>query len=111
VAYGKIQTIIVGGDYVKNTKTDSVIYIQFKDLSTNKPNVPSVGPAGFQSGIEYIKDDIFLSTGTSGSNITTDDGETWHKIDSASYNVCRKARRGKLVLLAGDGGKIGVLKL
>jgi hypothetical protein len=60
--------------------------------------------------VEYISDDTFLSTGTPGSNITTDGGKTWTKIDDTSYNVCRKAKHGGLVLLAGNGGKIGILK-
>jgi len=40
-----------------------------------------------------------------------DGGKTWTKIDDASYNVCRKAKHGKLVLLAGNGGKIGIFKM
>jgi hypothetical protein len=49
-----------------------------------------------------------MSTGTPGSNITTDGGITWRKIDDASYNVCRKAKKGNLILLAGDHGRIGI---
>jgi photosystem II stability/assembly factor-like uncharacterized protein len=111
VAYGKKETIIVGGDYEKNTKTDSVVYIQQEANSVNKQNIPAIGPSGFQSCVEYINDNTFLSTGTPGSNITMDGGKTWAKIDGTSYNVCRKAKHGKLVLLAGDNGKIGILKL
>jgi hypothetical protein len=111
VAYGKSETIIVGGDYGKDTKTDSVAYIQPETKSVNKQNIPSVGPAGFQSCVEYISDETFLSTGTPGSNITIDGGKTWFKIDDGSYNVCRKAKHGKLVLLAGNGGKIALFKL
>jgi hypothetical protein len=61
--------------------------------------------------VEYINDGVFLSTGTPGSNITTDGGKIWKQIDATSFNVCRKAKRGKLVLLAGNGGKIAILKM
>ena len=40
----------------------------------------------------------------------TDGGKTWSKINDDGYNVCRKAKHGKLVLLAGNGGKIGILR-
>jgi len=103
-AVGDTTAIIVGGDYANDKKADSVAY----NVSTD--TLPSKGPSGFQSCVEYISGKTFLSTGTPGSNITTDDGKTWTKIDAASYNVCRKARKGKLVLLAGDRGRIGIFK-
>ncbi|MDO3624735.1 YCF48-related protein [Mucilaginibacter sp. BT774] len=101
--------IFVGGDYADDKKTDSVA-----SYLTNRSNLIKVatqGPAGFQSCVEYISGETFLSTGTPGSNLTTDGGKTWRKIDDISYNVCRKARHGKLVLLAGNGGRIGIFKL
>jgi len=109
LASGKNEIIIVGGDYENDKRTDSVATI-FK-LHPPAFNNPVQGPWGFQSCVEYIKGDIFLSTGTSGSNITTDGGHTWRKIDSASFNVCRKSKRGKMVLLAGNNGKIAIFKM
>lgn len=107
VAYGKNQIITVGGDYANNKRTDSVAcIIQGKTLTTSNK-----GAMGFQSCVEHISGDIFLSTGTSGTNLSRDGGKNWGKIDDASYNVCRKAKHGNLVLLAGDGGKIGAFKL
>jgi hypothetical protein len=110
--YGKV---IVGGDYKNDHLTDSVAeYYFYSGIEISNDNgvfLSKKPPSGFQSCVEFIKDDTFLSTGTPGSNITTDGGKTWTKIDGASYNVCRKAKHGKLVLLAGDSGKIGVLKL
>jgi len=110
VAVGKNNGIMIGGNYEKDKMTDSVSvsYIPhpFKLL-----NVTVKHPAGFQSCVEYITGNTFLATGTPGSNITTDGGINWTQIDGTSYNVCRKAKRGKLVLLAGNGGKIGILKM
>jgi len=110
VAYGNNQTIIVGGNYAKDKLTDSVAYLIPKSKAKFKKELPTVGPAGYQSCVEYINDDVFLSTGTSGTNITIDGGKTWRKVDEASYNVCRKAKRGNLILLAGDRGKLGIFK-
>ncbi|MBS1520273.1 MAG: oxidoreductase [Bacteroidetes bacterium] len=101
--------VFVGGDYADDKKTDSVA-----SYLTNHSNLiksANPGPAGFQSCVENISGEIFLSTGTPGSNLTTDGGKTWTKIDDNSFNVCRKAKHGKLVLLAGNGGKIGIFKM
>ena len=111
VAYGKNQTIVAGGNYANDKRTDSLIYIMANSKALYTQTSPIKGPAGFQSCVEYLKDNTFFSTGTPGSNITKDGGKTWTKIDDTSYNVCRKAKQGKLVLLAGNSGKIGLLKL
>lgn len=105
-------TVIVGGDYQNDRLTDSVAnYLPNGEHAVVKATLPSRPPAGFQSSVEFINNDIFVATGTPGSNITTDGGKTWTKIDGTSFNVCRKAKHGKLVLFAGNGGKTGILKL
>jgi photosystem II stability/assembly factor-like uncharacterized protein len=101
--------VIVGGDYSEDkVKYNVACWI----ASPKGAYIPSQqGPSGFQSCVELIKGNSYLSTGTPGSNITIDGGKKWTKIDDNSYNVCRKAKHGKLVLLAGNGGKIGILKM
>ncbi|MBL4676649.1 MAG: oxidoreductase [Mucilaginibacter sp.] len=110
IAIGKTEKVVVGGNYARDKLKDSVAFI----ISTNKASVknafPTKGPAGYQSCIEYIDGNTYLATGTSGTNLTTDGGRTWNCIDLSSYNVCRRAKNGKLVLLAGDKGNIGLLK-
>lgn len=110
-ATGKEETIAVGGNYSKNKLTDSVAYVMPSARSKQKAMIPTVGPAGYQSCVEYLNGKTYLSTGTPGSNLTTDGGATWRQIDTTSFNVCRKAKRGSLILLAGDAGKIAILKL
>ncbi len=107
---GYKSIVIVGGNYSQDKLNDSTAcFIKFDNNPEFKLTTNST--TGFQSCVEYITEQTFLSTGTPGSNITTDGGKTWTKIDNTSFNVCRKAKRGKLVLLAGNGGKIGVLKM
>ena len=110
VAIGKKNNVLIGGDYANDKKTDSLaVSYTTRPFKLLRPLVKE--PAGFQSCVEFIMGDTFLSTGTPGSNITTDGGKIWTKIDDTSFNVCRKAKRGKLVLLAGNGGKIGIFKM
>jgi photosystem II stability/assembly factor-like uncharacterized protein len=98
--------VIVGGNYSKDKYADSVSCY----FSGQSPYVKSQqAPLGYQSCVELIAAQTYLSTGTPGSNISTNYGVTWRQIDTTSFNVCRKARNGKLVLLAGDKGKIGIL--
>ncbi|BAU52959.1 Ycf48-like protein precursor [Mucilaginibacter gotjawali] len=104
-------TVIVGGDYQKDGLSTSVAEYWYPiDEHSGAYSLANKPPSGFQSCVEYISERTFLSTGTPGSNITTDGGKTWAKIDDTSFNVCRKAKHGKLVLLAGNGGKIGIFK-
>jgi len=110
IAFGKDESVVVGGDYQNDKKTDSVAYLVPESTGGDTDYYPLKGPAGFQSCVENLNTNTFISTGTPGSNITTDGGKTWAKIDDASFNVCRKAKHGKLVLLAGNGGKIGIFK-
>lgn len=111
-AIGKNQGLIVGGDYADDKKTDSVAAFVLPGLDATLTYSPvKAGQLGYQSCVEYVTGDIFLATGTPGSNITKDNGNTWTKIDSTSFNVCRKAKHGKLVLLAGNDGKTAILKL
>ncbi len=108
VAFGKKQSIVVGGDYQNDKRTDSTAVYTSKSNTLFEFSVKETG--SYQSCIEFIRADTFLSTGTSGSNITINSGKIWTKIDNISYNVCRKAKRGVLVLLAGNDGKISTLK-
>ncbi|MFD2870844.1 WD40/YVTN/BNR-like repeat-containing protein [Mucilaginibacter ximonensis] len=102
------RLVVVGGDYINNKRRDSTVCYSINSgqiwLSANS------FPSGYQSCVEYIEATTFLSTGTAGTNISMDGGKNWTQIDGQSFNVCRKAKRGKLVLLAGDSGKIGIFK-
>jgi photosystem II stability/assembly factor-like uncharacterized protein len=105
----KYNWVVVGGNYAKNRTTDSVS-CTFDNSIKAKYQLSQKGPSGFQSCIEAISKNNYISTGTSGSNFSVDGGINWIKIDNISYNVCRKAKNGNLILLAGDNGKIGVFK-
>ncbi|MDP9046553.1 MAG: YCF48-related protein [Bacteroidota bacterium] len=106
---GRKRLVVVGGDYEHDKQQDSTACYSTDWGSTW--NISQTSPAGFQSCVERIRGDTYVSTGTPGSNITIDGGKTWRKLDNTSYNVCRKSKHGKLVLFAGNGGKIGVLKM
>ncbi|MDT3405087.1 WD40/YVTN/BNR-like repeat-containing protein [Mucilaginibacter terrae] len=111
VANGNSSEVFVGGNYEKNNRADSVACYLPMGKKTSKPELANQQPAGFQSCVIYLQGATFISTGTSGSNITTDGGINWKPFDTISYNACQKAKQGKLVIFAGDRGKIGILQL
>jgi len=100
--------VIVGGDYSHDKRKDSTACYSTNVGKSWQP--AHQFPSGYQSCVEFIQNNTFLSTGTPGTNITTNGGQTWDKIDGTIYNVCRKAKQGTLVLLAGSHGKIAILK-
>jgi photosystem II stability/assembly factor-like uncharacterized protein len=109
VAVSTQQLVVVGGDYQHDKRNDSTVCYSID--GGHIWQLAKTQPSGYQSCVENINGAAFLSTGTPGSNITIDNGKTWAKIGDTSYNVCRKAKNGTLFLLAGDRGKIGILKL
>ncbi len=109
VAAGGARLVIVGGDYQHPENRDSVacFYDGKKGKISNKNiRLSNTQPRGFQSCVSFLGGNVFLSTGTSGTNISRDGGENWQAIDASSFNVCQKAKHGNVVFLAGDHGKI-----
>lgn len=99
------NAIVVGGNY---TEAKSSV----KNCAITKNGgkswiLPDVPPGGYRSCVEYISGKTFIATGTTGSDVTTDGGITWKNFDGNNFNVVRKAKRGKLILMAGDRGMVG----
>jgi photosystem II stability/assembly factor-like uncharacterized protein len=77
--------IAVGGDYSKPTETTGNIAISGDGGKTWSASTP---PNGFRSDVKYLADSkMWIVTGTSGSDISMDDGKTWKQFDGGSYNA------------------------
>ncbi len=78
--------IAVGGDYSKDKEDTANIAVTSDGGRTW--TVPSGHPAGFRSAVAFLADrNVWVATGTSGSDISTDGGATWKNFDSGSYNA------------------------
>jgi hypothetical protein len=53
--------------------------------------------------VEYLNKNKWITCGLNGVDISNDDGFDWQKISDKSFNVCRKAKKGNAVFLAGNG--------
>ncbi|WP_432713842.1 WD40/YVTN/BNR-like repeat-containing protein [Pedobacter sp.] len=107
--YNEKHGIVVGGNYVKDTVSVN------NALLTNNGGmdwtIPVSSVSGYRSGVVYVDDKTLIAVGTSGVDISTDGGQIWKKISALSFNAVRKAKKGKLILLAGEKGNIYSLKL
>jgi photosystem II stability/assembly factor-like uncharacterized protein len=78
--------IAVGGDYSK--PDDATHNIAITTDGGKKWTAPESGPAGFRSAIAYLPDrKMWIATGTSGSDVSTDKGKTWKQFDKGNYNA------------------------
>jgi len=114
------RIMIVGGDFMKDTsRIENAVGLKLmvepnsdqKWQSKRKSSWvidKSIGhPNGYRSGVEYISNNILVSCGTSGVDISKNKGESWDLISTESFHVVRKQPNTKAVFLAGSGGKIG----
>jgi Photosynthesis system II assembly factor YCF48 len=99
--------IIVGGDFTKKEDvTDNCVLSNNKGKTFTKPTTP---PSGYRSCVEFYSKSDAITCGLNGVDISKDKGNNWMKISDESFHVCRKAKEGKTVYLAGGNGKIGKL--
>ncbi len=98
--------IVVGGDFTTPDSTYKNCVIT-KDAGKTWAQ-PDIQPNGYRSCVEYLNKKNWITCGLNGVDITNDDGNTWKSISKKSFNVCRKAKKGMAVFLAGNG-KIGKL--
>jgi hypothetical protein len=101
------QAFIVGGDFSHDTLSlGNSLLIHFKPFSQEFPKTP---PRGYRSCVEYVDAKKLISCGTGGVDISKDGGITWLGISNKSFHVCRRARTGNAVFLAGAKGTIARL--
>jgi photosystem II stability/assembly factor-like uncharacterized protein len=102
--------IAVGGDYNKDTEMLGNIAVTSDGGLIWKTAPEGAGPKGFRSAVAWVPDrKIWLATGTSGSDISTDGGKTWTQFDSGSYNALGVS--GKATWAVGPKGRIAALHL
>ena len=102
------EGIIVGGDFA----SDSLITgncVLFTVSGRIRLTIPQSGPHGYRSGVAWLDADRAICCGTTGIDISADRGLNWKLISTESYHVCKRARNGKSVFLAGSRGKISRL--
>jgi photosystem II stability/assembly factor-like uncharacterized protein len=104
---GGKKLIVVGGDFSADSlSANNCAYSNDRGLTWKAPTRP---PQGYKSSVDYITEKSLIACGTSGVDVSTDGGDTWTTVSKESYHVCRRAKDGKTVYLAGSGGRVAKL--
>jgi photosystem II stability/assembly factor-like uncharacterized protein len=99
------RMVVVGGDF----RADSLVKDNcFYTLNGGKTWLaPDTPPHGYRSSVEYLSKKDLLACGLNGVDYSDNGGKNWKWISKEGFHVCRIARVGTAVFLAGNNGKIG----
>jgi photosystem II stability/assembly factor-like uncharacterized protein len=107
IAISGDHAIIVGGDFSNDKDTTKNCSVSDDDMETwHQAETP---PHGYRSCVTFISKDKMICCGTSGADISNDSGMNWQLISQESFHVCRKAKKGDVVFLAGANGRVAKL--
>jgi photosystem II stability/assembly factor-like uncharacterized protein len=101
------QIVIVGGDFANDTSKSGNCTLSRDGGKTWIK--PTSLPNGYRSCVEYISAKRLITCGLNGVDISYDGGIHWNSISSTGFHVCRKAKEGDAVFLAGGNGRIAKL--
>lgn len=97
--------IVVGGDFNTDSSSQKNCFISSNGGKTwNEPITP---PHGYRSCVEFVSDTGVFSCGLTGVDYSPNGGREWIWISKEGFHVCRIAKTGTSVFLAGGNGKIG----
>jgi photosystem II stability/assembly factor-like uncharacterized protein len=109
------QGIIVGGDFSNDSSQSNnclLVDLRLVGLKDDQLFVrPAIPPGGYRSCVQYLYRKTWITCGTSGIDVTTDDGMHWRLLSRDSYHTLGYARKGKYVYLAGGGGRVGRIRV
>ena len=97
--------IIVGGDFSNAASTEKNCFISTNGGKTWK--APKTPPNGYRSSVEFLSKNDVLTCGLNGIDYSRDGGKNWRLLSKESFNVCKIARIGTGIFLAGANGRIG----
>ncbi len=99
------KMVVVGGDYLNPAGIQKNCFISNNRGKTW--SAPKTPPHGYRSSVEYLSREQLLTCGPNGVDYSRDSGRNWKWISEEGFHVCRIARTGSAVFLAGPNGKIG----
>lgn len=78
--------VAVGGDYTKSA--DAAGSIAITSDAGKTWSAPATPPAGYRSAVTYLEDaKLWIAIGPTGSDVSSDDGQSWKPFDTAAYNA------------------------
>ncbi|MBI5857266.1 MAG: oxidoreductase [Sphingobacteriales bacterium] len=102
---GGKKMIIAGGDFNADSSNNKNCAITRDGGKTWQ--APATPPHGYRSCVEFVSEKDVFSCGLNGVDYTANGGKDWQWISKEGFHVCRIAKRGTSIFLAGSNGKIG----
>lgn len=102
---GGKKMIVVGGDF--NTPASDSLNCAITNNGGKTWHSPKIPPHGYRSCVEYVSEKSVFSCGINGVDYSHNNGKTWEWISKEGFHVCRIAKYGTSIFLAGSNGKIG----
>jgi photosystem II stability/assembly factor-like uncharacterized protein len=106
--FNKWGLLVAGGDFARPNLPDSNLLVS--ENGGLNWSVAEKAFEGYKSCITAGPAGDFVACGTSGVAISGKYMKHWKTVTSQPYHVAQRARRGKVVYLAGPNGKIAQLK-
>jgi len=103
----ELEGIAVGGAWDEENPPDSHIY------TTDGGKTWGVGKGlqAYHSGSCFVKEQTYLATGTSGTDMTTDGGKNWKPLDPEEFNAIQMVPNSSTGFVAGKDGNMAKIKL
>lgn len=79
----ELNGVAVGGNWEFSDCDSSKIYT----TNGGETWTLSEGTQGYRSCVTYVKDNIYISTGTNGTDISIDGGKSWQLLDTIGFNA------------------------
>jgi hypothetical protein len=101
---GGKRMIVVGGDFkVDSSSTKNCFLTSDHGKSWYAPKIP---PHGYRSCVEFLSKQDILTCGLTGVDYSSDSGKTFSLISHEGFHVCRIAKYGPSIFLAGNSGRV-----
>ena len=107
------KLIIVGGDFTHDTvrQNNMLCLVQKISKGSNTKQwqkaIKYQNPNGYRSCVEFINNELVVTCGTSGVDISKNGGQNWNLISNQSFHVVKHQPGKKAAFFAGAGGRIG----
>ena len=101
---GSNHLVMVGGDFAVPASSENNCF--YSDNGGKTWKAPKQAPRGYLSCAEFVSKDDILACGLTGVEYSFNGGRTWEQISKESFNVCRIAKLGNTIYLAGTNGQV-----
>lgn len=102
---GAKHLIVVGGDFnADSISTDNCFISHNSGRDWFAPKEP---PHGYRSCVEFVSDKDVFACGLNGVDYSKNGGKEFKWISREGFHVCKIAKQGSAIYLAGGKGKIG----